>query len=273
VISFPNAKINIGLNIIRKRPDGYHDLETVFYPVPVSDILEFVPSQSLSFNSYGKSIPGNGHDNICINAFKLLKADFPTLAPLAIHLFKNIPVGAGMGGGSSDAAFMLKMLNDHFELGLSDLDLVAYASRLGSDCAFFMSNKSSFASGRGEIIEPIDLDLSSYALVIISSPIQISTGWAFTKINPTEEHSDLVHMVSLHPAEWRDKVRNDFEEPVFRTYPLLKKIKEKLYEEGALYASMSGSGSALYGFFNKNSVPERTAFSDLSPDIHPLLIP
>ena len=269
MISFPNGKINIGLNIIRKRPDAYHDLETIFYPIPLSDILEFVPGQSTSFNSYGEKIPGESHDNICLSAYKLLKADFPSLPPLSIHLFKNIPIGAGMGGGSSDAAFMLIMLNDHFQLGISGAELNVYASKLGSDCAFFIRNRPSFGSGRGEIVESINLNLTDYSMVLVNPFIPISTGWAYTKINPSGRPSGLKQLIELPLREWKDKIGNDFEEPVFRTYPLLKRIKDRFYEKGAIYASMSGSGSALYGIFNKNSLPDGSAFTDLSRDIHP----
>jgi 4-diphosphocytidyl-2-C-methyl-D-erythritol kinase len=273
VISFPNGKINIGLKIIRKRPDAYHDLETIFYPIPLSDILEFVAAPSLSFNSYGQSIPGENLDNICVSAYKLLKGEFPSLSPIAIHLLKNIPVAAGLGGGSSDAGFMLKMLNDYFRLGISEVDLCMYASKLGSDCAFFIRNMPCFASGRGEILEPVELDLSPYSLVLVKTDIHISTGWAFTKIKASGEPSGLRHSFTLPITEWKNTIKNDFEEPVFRTYPLLRKIKQRLYEAGSLYASMSGSGSCLYGVFKKNSLPRESVFSDLSSEIYPMFIP
>ena len=273
MISFPNGKINIGLKIIRKRPDAYHDLETIFYPIPLADILEFVPSPTLSFHSYGQAIPGEHSDNICLSAYKLLKTDFSSLPPLSIHLFKNIPVGAGLGGGSSDAAFMLSMLNDHFGLRIPDADLSDYASKLGSDCAFFLRNKPCFASGRGEILEPVEIDLSSYSLVLVNPGIQISTGWAYTKIRPSGEPSDLIRLINLPITEWKNKVKSDFEDPVFRTYPLLGRIKQRLYETGALYAAMSGSGSTLYGFFRKNAMPRESAFEDLAAGIHPIFIP
>jgi 4-diphosphocytidyl-2-C-methyl-D-erythritol kinase len=273
VISFPNGKINIGLKIIRKRPDAYHDLETIFYPIPLSDLLEFVPAPSLSFNPYGDPIPGELLDNICVSAYKLLKGEFSSLPPIAIHLLKKIPVAAGLGGGSSDAAFMLKMLNDYFRLGISEADLCVYASKLGSDCAFFVQNTPCFASGRGEILEPLDLDLSPYSLVLVKTAIQISTGWAFTKIKASGEPSGLLHSSKQPITEWESAIKNDFEDPVFRTYPLLRKIKQRLYEAGALYASMSGSGSCIYGFFKKNAMPGETFFADLSSEIHPIFIP
>ncbi|HEX8041857.1 MAG TPA: 4-(cytidine 5'-diphospho)-2-C-methyl-D-erythritol kinase [Chryseosolibacter sp.] len=251
MVSFPPCKINLGLHITRKRPDGYHDLVTCFYPVPWCDVLEAVPAPSFAFSSSGLSIPGVPQQNLCVRAYEMLRAAYG-IGPVSMHLLKIVPIGAGLGGGSSDGAFALRMLNRLFELGLSTAELKAFASRLGSDCAFFTGDAPMIATGRGDVLSPVSLTLKGKYAVIVKPEMRIETSAAYALIKPREPGADLRQIVEKEPvARWRDILRNDFEEPVFREFPLLKEIRLQLYEEGALYACMSGSGSALYGLFEK----------------------
>lgn len=256
MISFPNCKINIGLQVIGKRADGYHDLQTIFYPVALKDALEIIDnaqSNDITFSTSGINIDGNVETNICLKAYKLLKKDFPRLPGIKMHLHKTIPLGAGLGGGSADAAFTLHLLNKQYSLGLDLQSLNKYAIDLGSDCPFFVINKPCFATGRGEILEEIKLELSAYKILIINPGIHINTGWAFSALEKMGVSSNLKDHASLPVAKWRDYISNDFEIPVFRAYKEIGLIKENLYEAGALYASMSGSGSSLYGIFEKDA--------------------
>jgi 4-diphosphocytidyl-2-C-methyl-D-erythritol kinase len=254
MIVFPNCKINLGLHILRRRADGFHDLETVFYPVPVNDALEVLSPGQLQFSSSGIAVPGEVTDNLCLKAWHLLKQDFPELPAVNIHLHKHIPIGAGLGGGSADAAFMLQLLNDKFSLGLSEEKLVDYAAQLGSDCAFFIRNQPCYATGRGEALEPIAADLSGYSLLLVYPGIHVNTGWAFGQITPAVPARQLRESILQPVSEWKTLITNDFEAPVFRAHPVLGEIKEKLYEAGAVYATMSGSGSAMVGIFPKNKI-------------------
>lgn len=263
MIIFPNCKINLGLTVLRKREDGYHDLETIFYPVPAKDVLEVVTSsQSLvsdnvTFTSSGLPVDGPVTDNLCIKAYHLLKKDFPQLPPVHMHLHKTIPIGAGLGGGSSNGAFTLKLLNDKFNLNIPRQQLISYALELGSDCPFFVVNKPCFARGRGELLEEIAIDLSLYSFILVNPGIHINTGWAFSNIIPAELRKES-GKISLKDAiqepinAWKDHLINDFEKPVFDLYPEIKEIRDTLYKEGALYASMSGTGSTVFGIFDKN---------------------
>lgn len=257
MLHFPNAKINIGLFITEKRPDAYHNLETVFYPLPMlKDALEIVPALEANDSSIrisGKSIEGDVHNNLVWKAFQLVQNQFPDrISPVQIHLLKSIPMGAGLGGGSADGAFMLRLLNKFFSLELSDEELAAIALRLGSDCPFFIYNTPQFAQGRGEIMTPVELDLSNYSIQVICPKLHVSTSLAFGKINPRPAPFNLIELNSLPIEKWKDNVYNDFEQPIFEAYPQLAVIKEKLYNDNAIYASMSGSGSALYGIFKKS---------------------
>lgn len=253
MVIFPNCKINLGLKILRKRPDGYHDLSTVFYPLGLKDVLEIIHAPEPSFTSYGIPIPGSG--NICEKAVQLLKADFPTLPYLHIHLYKNIPIGAGLGGGSADGAFTLLALNKQFHLGLNTTQLIDYAARLGSDCPFFILNTPCLGGGRGEKLEPIDLDLSGYRFVLVNPDIHISTAQAFAGCTPSEEGMPLEDIIRQPVANWKGQLVNDFEESMFRLHPELRSIKEILYSSGAVYASMTGSGSSFYGLFGRDKTP------------------
>ena len=251
MIQFPNCKINLGLSILAKRADGYHELETVFYPIAVSDALEILPSNNLALTQTGIAVPGDPAQNLCLKAYHLLKKDFPQLPPVQMHLQKNIPMGAGLGGGSSDGTSALLILNQQFSLGLNDSQLIQYASQLGSDCPFFVFNKACHATGRGEVLAPIGLDLSNYQFLLVHPGIHISTAWAFQQLNPHTKSESIQSIIEKPISEWKALLINDFEAPVFKAEPTLSEIKSKLYQLGAIYASMSGSGSSLFGIFPK----------------------
>jgi 4-diphosphocytidyl-2-C-methyl-D-erythritol kinase len=263
MLSFPNCKINLGLYITRKRDDGYHDLETVFYPVgkpvksvssdggiPLHDVLEIVESTGTTLHMSGRVVTGNEADNLVWKAWQMLKHEYPdNIPPLDIYLHKVIPMGAGLGGGSADGAFMLSLLNDCFNLGLDKLRLAQYALRLGSDCPFFIYNTPQFASGRGEQMSALPVDLSAYSIQVICPKVHVSTAKAFSMITPRPAPYDLRNLHQLPLEKWRDHISNDFEAPVFSQHPELGEVKQQLYDQGAIYASMSGSGSAVYGIF------------------------
>lgn len=258
MIVFPNCKINLGLNIVHKREDNFHNLETVFYPLPFTDALEVVTNTSNHtesvLNISGISIDGNLSDNLCTKAYRLLKKDFPDLPAVKIHLHKAIPAGAGLGGGSANAAFMLKLLNDKFKLNLSARQLISYSLTLGSDCPFFIINKPCFATGRGEKLSEITVALSDYKIILINPGIHINTGWAFSQVTPAVPIKSINEIVKQDISSWKEELKNDFEELVFAAHPQVRAIKEYLYTQGAIYASMSGSGSTVFGIFDKNAV-------------------
>ena len=257
MILFPKCKINLGLHIIRKREDGYHDLQTVFYPVGLKDALEIVKSgvssldSGVQFSSSGLKVSGDADDNLCVKAYHLLKKDFPELAPVQIHLHKAIPMGAGLGGGSADGAFTLTLLNQLGGLGLSKEQLAGYALQLGSDCPFFILNKPCLATGRGEKMEEIKLDLSGYTFLIVNPGIHVSTAKAFMEIIPEQPHQSIQNIIRQPVHKWKGLLVNDFESPVGKLYPEILQIREGLYAAGAAYASMTGSGSSVYGLFKK----------------------
>ncbi|MES2728233.1 MAG: 4-(cytidine 5'-diphospho)-2-C-methyl-D-erythritol kinase [Bacteroidota bacterium] len=254
MIAFSNGKINLGLHVINKRDDGFHDLETVFYPVPLNDSLELIlnsnnMNKEISFHSYGLQIDGSIDDNLVVKAYHLLAKDF-SLKKVDFYLLKNIPMGAGLGGGSSNAAFALKMLNDYFLLNLTLDQLKKYAAILGSDCAFFIENKPSFAKGRGELLEPIAIDLKGYYLVLVKPNIHVSTAQAFANVFKRGESEVSLKELIKQPVEnWKGLIENDFEKTVFIHHPTIALIKEQLYVKGAIYASMSGSGASVFGLF------------------------
>ncbi|PIF05383.1 MAG: 4-(cytidine 5'-diphospho)-2-C-methyl-D-erythritol kinase [Draconibacterium sp.] len=248
MISFPNAKINIGLNIVSKRTDGYHNLETLFCPVKITDALEMVEGMKTTISFSGLAIDGNPEENLVLKAYKMLKEDFD-LPPVQFHLHKAIPFGAGLGGGSADAAFALKMLNGYFSLKLTDNKLVAYASKIGADCPFFVYNRPVFASGIGDRFKTINIDLSEYKIVIVKPGFAVNTADAYRNIVPLKAEFNLREIGNIPVDEWRYFIKNDFEVTVFRKFPYLNELKSLLYELGAVYASMSGSGSALFGIF------------------------
>lgn len=255
MITFPNAKINLGLNIIEKRPDGYHNLETIFYPINLQDALE-VTRQEGNNKEYtlrisGMTLDGAPEENLVVRAYKLLKNDHPQIQPIDIHMYKHIPAGAGLGGGSSDAAHMIKLLNEKFALGLGAEQMEKYATQLGADCAFFIKNQPVFASGIGEIFEPIELSLKGYHIVLVKPDIFVSTRDAFSQIKPERPAVSLKEIVKQPIESWKGSIKNDFESSVFQKFPEIAAIKDELYDLGAVYAAMSGSGSAVYGIFRE----------------------
>ena len=257
MITFPNAKINLGLNITEKRPDGYHNLETIFYPIPIEDALEINllhdGDGKYCLHQAGIEIAGEAENNLVVKAYKLLDEWFD-LPPVDIHFFKHIPSGAGLGGGSADAAFMLKLLNEKFGLGLGCDKLEEYAARLGADCAFFIRNTPTYAEGIGNIFSPVSLSLKGYQLWLIKPDIFVSTRDAFSLIKPHRPEHPLKEVVRLPVEEWKKHMVNDFEESVFPQYPAIGEIKEEMYKQGAIYASMSGSGSSVYGLFAADAI-------------------
>lgn len=260
MLVFPNAKINLGLNITEKRPDGYHNLETIFYPIPVEDALEInilnEGNEKFRLHQAGMEIAGEAENNLVVKAYKLLDTRF-NLPPIDIHLFKHIPSGAGLGGGSADAAFMLKLLNEKFNLGLATEELEDYAARLGADCAFFVRNQPTYAEGIGNIFSPITFSLKGYQIWLVKPDIFVSTKDAFARIRPHRPDRSLKDIVQLPVEEWKGIMVNDFEESVFPQFPAIGEIKEEMYRQGAIYASMSGSGSSVYGIFKEDApLPE-----------------
>jgi 4-diphosphocytidyl-2-C-methyl-D-erythritol kinase len=252
MIGFPNAKINLGLRILRRRPDGYHDISTCFYPVGWKDALEIIPIQSgtTRFTASGIPVPGDPEDNICLKAYRMMKKDFG-LPGVHIHLHKVIPPGGGLGGGSSDAALTLELLSRMFHLYVGEEMLYAYAEKLGSDCPFFIWNKPVMAAGRGEVMEPIDLDLTGKFITIIYPALHVSTAEAYRSVTPAlpvENIKDI--LLDLPIEQWKNELKNDFERVVFERYPVIKDIKEQFYSSGALYASLSGSGASVYGIYD-----------------------
>ena len=250
MVLFPNAKINLGLNILQKREDGYHELETVFYPIGLKDGLEFIENKhnKVNFTSSGLLLNVDPEENIVVKAYRLLTADH-SLPGLDIHLHKVIPFGAGLGGGSSDAAFLLKGLNDFFELGLTIDQLKRYAVRLGADCSFFLENQPVFASGIGEKLQPIDLNLNGYYIVLVKPPFGVGTKEAYSNIKPAIPAIRLSEAILQSPEKWQESVYNDFEPSVFKVFPIIAELKSKMLSMGADYAAMSGSGSSVFGLF------------------------
>ena len=256
MITFPIAKINLGLNIVERRPDGYHNLETVFFPVPVQDALEVMPMDEkfpsavdCDLKVTNIAIEGNEQQNLVVKAYRLLKQDFPKLPRVHAHLFKAIPTQAGMGGGSSDCAAMLTLLNEQFCLGLTQQQLIDYAAKLGADCPFFVLGRPAYAEGIGERLYPIDLDLKGYRLAVVRPDIPVSTKEAFSLIKPKRPVRNCRDIIKQPITTWRNELVNDFEESVFALHPEIGSVKAQLYEMGAVYAAMSGSGSAVFGLF------------------------
>jgi len=254
MISFPNAKINLGLQITEKRTDGFHNLETVFFPVGWSDALEIAHSDELCFTNSGIAISGSPESNLVMKAYNLLRNDF-NIPPLKIHLHKQIPFGAGLGGGSADGAFMLRMLNNTFNLDISQEKLFEYAAVLGSDCPFFILNKPAFATGRGNIMNEINLNVKGLYLLLVKPPVEVATANAFQNVIPQKPTVSLSELINLPVQDWKNNIVNQFESSVFLQYPEIAAIKTMLYDLDAVYASMSGSGSCVFGLFNE--LPER----------------
>lgn len=250
MIVFPNAKINAGLRVIKRRPDGYHDIETMMIPVTLADALEVTPSADgqFGFTSSGIAIDGATDANLCVKAFRLMQMRFG-LPEVKIHLHKVIPIGAGLGGGSSDAAFTLKLLNRIFSLKLCNNDLREVAQELGSDCSFFIENRPCLATGKGELLTPVNADLNGFHVLIVKPGVSVSTTWAYSQVKPSGCHLPEAADFPSDPLQWQALLSNDFEEPVFETWPEIDAIKNQMLKLGAVYATMSGSGSAVYGLF------------------------
>ena len=259
MLADPNAKINLGLNVVERRADGYHNLETVFYPIGLCDVLNVELSEGCSdysFSSSGIHIDGDPETNLIVKAFRLLQNEYG-LPPIDITLIKQIPFGAGLGGGSADAAFMLKILNDMFTLKISPKRLEKLAATLGADCPVFIKNKPVYATGIGNVFTPLKLSLKGYFLVLVKPDIHVSTPEAYSLVIPEAPQISLFDSIQKPVEEWRNLIKNDFEKSVFVKYPQIASIKEELYNAGAIYASMSGSGSSVFGIFEKepNNLP------------------
>ena len=261
MVTFPNAKINLGLDVVSKRPDGYHNLETVFYPIPLEDVLEITTvkdanAPDFTFTMHNAVFDGDNNDNLVVKAYKILAADHK-LPKVEMALYKNIPTGAGLGGGSADAAFALKMLNEIAGLALSDDILEEYAAQIGADCAFFIRNTPAYATGIGNILTPTTCNISGYTLVLVKPEIHISTKQAYSLVRPAAPETPLTEIAKQPVEQWKGLMKNDFEKSVFAAHPSMERIKEQLYEIGAVYASMSGSGSSFFGIFKEEQDIEK----------------
>ena len=265
MLTHPHCKINLGLYVTAKRPDGFHNIETVFLPVTLHDELSIETASRFQFCQEGIPIGGNPEDNLCVKAYRLLQQDFPHMTPVRMKLHKNIPFGAGLGGGSSDAAYALQMVNQLFDLQLSKAELHHYARQLGSDCAFFLERQPMFATERGDRFEKLELDLSGYALLLLKPDETVSTAEAYRNVKPRPAPVCLKEAVRQPLSLWKESIHNQFEESVFPLHPCIVACKEWLYEQGAVYASMSGSGSTVYGLFEKK---EQKRFAPLD-QLHP----
>lgn len=253
MVTFPNCKINLGLNILRKREDGFHDIHSIFLPIPWCDVLEIIssPQNKTTIQTTGLN-SGTPSDNLCLKAYHLLKKDHPHIPEISIFLHKTIPAGAGLGGGSADAAFMLLLLNKKFDLQIPIIKLYEYAGQLGSDCSFFLLNKPALASGKGEILEQVDLSLPGKKILLLNPEIHIPTAEIFKEINPCIPKKSLKDIIQQPIEMWKNELKNDFEEIVFPKFPVLKELKNRLYDFGAEYVSMTGTGSTLYAIFKED---------------------
>ncbi len=264
MINFPIAKINLGLNVVSKREDGYHNLETVFYPVPIKDALEVFPMEDgfpsdvrCDLKVTNLFIDGDEQKNLVVKAYNMIAQDYE-LPRVHVHLYKHIPTQAGMGGGSSDCAYMIRLLNEMFSLGMSDEKMIGYAARLGADCAFFIKAQPAYAEGIGEKLQPISIDLSGYKMLVVRPNIPVSTKEAFSLITPQVPKKNCLDIVRQPIETWKDELVNDFERSVFAIHPEIGRLKEMMYEQGAIYAAMSGSGSSVFGLFS--DTPDEKSF-------------
>ncbi len=258
MIKFPNAKINLGLDIVNRRPDGYHDIETVFYPIALQDIVEIVPARGseTTLTTYGRVIDCPMEKNLVVKAYRLMEKEFD-LPPVDIYLHKNIPDGAGLGGGSSDAANVLLALNEMFELNLTKEELAKRAARLGADCAFFIYNSPMMATGIGDVLSPIDVPLHGKTLLLVKPDVSVPTAEAYSRVTPRKSDTPLAEVIKMPIDKWKNALKNDFEPSVFSTHPELSEIKDKIKQSGAVYASMSGSGSSIFGIFESANMAEK----------------
>jgi 4-diphosphocytidyl-2-C-methyl-D-erythritol kinase len=250
MLAFANAKINLGLFLTEKRADGYHNLQTVFYPVKLFDVIEINDANETTCKVEGLIVPGNAENNSCLSAYTRIQNDY-NLPDQQITLLKNIPIGAGLGGGSADAAFLIKLVNEKFNLQLTKDRMEAYAREIGADCAFFIENKPVYAVAKGDEFEDLTLYLSNHFFVLIKPPIHVSTAEAYRNVKVAQPSTSLKELIHLPIAEWKNNIFNDFEESVFTAHPQIDEIKTKLYAAGATFALMSGSGSSVYAIFEK----------------------
>lgn len=275
MITFPNAKINLGLNIVSRRPDGYHNIETVFYPIPLTDSLEIVPAANncsdTTLKCYGRTVDCPAEKNLVMKAYRIMENEFG-LPPVEIHLVKHIPDGAGLGGGSSDASFCLKMLNDMFKVGLTNERLAEMASKIGADCAFFIYNTPMMATGIGNVFSPIKVSLKGMGMLLVKPDVSVPTKAAYAQATPKPSSKPLPSILSAGIERWQSELANDFEQSVFAQYPELASIKQSLIDEGAIYAAMSGSGSSIFGIFHNADLAEKasTKFAQHSHYVIPL---
>ena len=258
MITFPNAKINLGLNIVERRPDGYHNIETVFYPIPLTDVLEIVPARATSLTCYGNPVDCPPEKNLVMRAYRMMQERFD-LPPVAIYLYKHIPDGAGLGGGSSDAAHALLMLNQMFNLGIAEAELATMAATLGADCAFFVYNQPMLATGIGDVMSPVDVDLKGKTLLLVKPSVGVDTRTAYSRVVPTPATVNLSQLITQPVETWDGLLVNDFEPSVFAALPQLWIIKARLIDAGAQYAAMSGSGSTVFGIFDSDKLAEAAA--------------
>ena len=253
MICFPNAKINLGLNITEKRNDGFHNIETIFYPVGWCDALEIIEStnsQEFQLHLSGIQISGNVTDNLLYKAYQLIKAICP-VPNINVYLHKHIPMGAGLGGGSSDAAYFINLLCNQFNLAITEHQRLNVAKQLGSDCAFFINNTPVFAYEKGDIFKPVDINLSQYHIAVIYPNVHSNTKEAYSLVKPQQPTKSILDIIQQPIETWKHELVNDFELSIFSKYPVVQKTKTDLYNLGALYACMSGSGSAVFGIFNQ----------------------
>lgn len=257
MITFPNAKINLGLNIVERRPDGYHNIETVFYPIPLTDALEIVPAtgSGTTLTCYGRTVDCQPEKNLVMRAYRLMESSFH-IPPVDIHLYKHIPDGAGLGGGSSDASHTLLMLNEMFDLGIDKHELAVMATTLGADCPFFVYNTPMMATGIGDVLTPISVSLAGTTMVLVKPAVSVPTAAAYAAVSPHTPSSHVDELVSLPIEQWQQCLVNDFEPSVMKQFPKLAGVKQALLDAGACYAAMSGSGSAFYGIFNTDNLSD-----------------
>lgn len=265
MLVFPNAKINIGLNILRKRADNYHDIQSIFYPIELNDVLEVVEDNSVKnyeFVNTGLLIDAPVEKNLVVKVYETFKKEYK-LPPVKIHLHKVIPFGAGLGGGSADASFMIKLLNDLFSLNISTKQMLVYAKSIGADCPFFIENKPAYVTGIGDILESINFSLNDYKIILVKPNINLNTAHIYSYIKPNEDVNNLKNITNIPIEKWKDNIFNDFEKPIFNLNPQIKELKNNLYKKGAIYSSMSGSGSSIFGIFDKSTIIDKTDFKNL----------
>jgi 4-diphosphocytidyl-2-C-methyl-D-erythritol kinase len=261
MIIFPQAKINLGLHVLYKRPDTYHELETCMVSIPLFDVLEILPAENFEFHQSGIEVSGTLESNLCVKAFRLLQQEY-TIPNVYMHLRKQIPMGAGLGGGSSDAAHVINGLNDLFDLEITQSRKEEFAAILGSDCPFFINGSPKVAKGRGEVLSPIALDLSGYHLLLIYPNIHISTVEAYSNVSFYSGEYSIREILNSPITEWKFNLQNTFEEHIFEIHPRLKNLRNEMYEAGAIYSAMSGSGSTIFGIFKEKPNFEFTRKED-----------